>query len=62
MTVRQVPGQLALWDGPAPTPAPARRRRWHRFLIIDLSRPATRRYQPIHGRRIATLNPPQEYL
>lgn len=69
MTVRQVPGQLPLWEWArpiAPTPAPTPRRRparRHRHRYTDLANPAhTGRPWRWHGRRIRTLTVNQEYL
>ena len=61
MTVRQVPGQLPLWE----PPAPARPTRWrlHWGAMPDHARPATRPGGTrLHGRRIRTIRPQARYL
>ena len=74
LTWRQEP----LWEPPRPlappaaakaaqpraTPLPARIRRHFRNLMEAPARPATRKpaRSYLHGRRLATINPPQEYL
>lgn len=62
MTARQVPGQLPLWEGPAPVPRRTRQR-LHWGAMPDQARPATRPGNTrLHGRRIHTIRPQARYL
>lgn len=73
MTVRQVPGQLLLWEPPAPIapapvptpappPAPARRRPARRHRYESGARPATRPHGYYLTRGTRTINLEGDYL